>query len=575
MTPKPRMPILLIIVSGLASTGAAPPDFLLESEARRVEMIERVSPSVVCIFDANLRGGGSGVLIDVDGYGLTNYHVISGLLRTRRGWGGLGDGVLYELEVLGIDVTGDVAMFRLIPPKLPYRFPYARLGDSDRVRVGDTAIPMGNPFMLSEDYSPSITMGLVTGVHRYQWGDRGNLAYTDCLQIDAAINPGNSGGPLFNADGEVIGINGRISVNTRGRFNVGLGYAITVSQIKRFMPALRAGLLARHGNWRATVKKRADGVIVFDEVEQTGPAGRADIRPGDTLLSLDGVPITSPNQVVSMLGTYPEDWPVVVEMSRDRRARRAVVRLDPVQPRMRRPYSPDHDVNLREVKRVLRGFRRAVTPQAGADLPMPIAWKLRRQHVVADGDVPKPLEVFDVRFPEGAPLAMFLHDDDGTRTPVLEYGGHTAIRTEGQEGDDYELSPEVSMVVGTLYAMHRHLLGPLDEVQLAGVRHAGGDALVTESLQASAKGKPGKLTPSLVEVIEWPVTHHAKAKFQFDAESSMLLRARVRDRVSGVEIVIDFRDHRDIGGLVWPCTFEVRGAGFNYQDTLFDWKWQP
>ena len=195
--------------------------------SERVALMERVSPGVVGVFDDEQSGGGSGVLIDPRGFGLTNYHVVAGMLDGRKGWGGLSDGSLYRLEVLGIDPTGDVAMFRLVGRD---SFPFARLGDSDKVAVGDTVLAMGNPFTLSENYAPTVTRGLVTGVHRYQWGVKGNLIYSDCFQTDASINPGNSGGPLFNSQGEIIGINGRISVNTRGGINVDGGDAIAATQ---------------------------------------------------------------------------------------------------------------------------------------------------------------------------------------------------------------------------------------------------------------------------------------------------------------------------------------------------------
>ncbi len=237
------------------------------AESARVALIEHVSPSVVCVFDDEQSGGGSGVLIDPRGFGLTNYHVVAGMLDGRKGWGGLSDGSLYRLEVLGIDPTGDVAMFRLAGRD---SFPFARLGDSGQVAVGDTVLAMGNPFTLSEDYAPTVTRGLVTGVHRYQWGVKGNLIYSDCFQTDASINPGNSGGPLFNSQGQVIGINGRISVNTRGRFNVGFGYAIASNQIKRFIPALRAGLLAKHGTLQEIAEWDENEDTVFRRLSRDG-----------------------------------------------------------------------------------------------------------------------------------------------------------------------------------------------------------------------------------------------------------------------------------------------------------------
>ena len=552
-------------------------------------MIERASPSVVCIFDQNLRGGGSGVLIDADGYGLTNYHVIRGLLDKRRAWGGLGDGVLYELEVLGIDITGDVAMFRLIPPKEPFRFPHAGLADSDLVRIGDPAIAMGNPFMLSEDYSPSITLGLVTGVHRYQYGTKGNLTYTDCIQSDASINPGNSGGPLFNAAGDIIGINGRISVNTRGRFNVGFGYAITVNQIKRFMPALRAGLLARHGHWEATVKQRGDGAVVMDHVQGSGAADRAGLRPDDRVVSLDGVPIASVNQVISLMGTYPADWPVPITVERDGKTRTHIVRLSPLDPRMRRRFKVDRDVNVRHVKHVLGRFQRAVLENASATSPSHWTWTVRREYpVAADGDT-KAAETYHFSIGRGGPLSIAKVRADGSRRPLFEFtgetglpggetglpGGESAVRFGVDTSERYELDDEAGMILATLHVVYTKLMTPVDDVSLVGVRHVGGDAAIDHYDQAFAPAPkvPGAPTPHRVlEVIEWPVTEQAKARFAFDVESSRLVRVRVRDDVSGVEAVIDFGNHRDIGGIIWPSSVKVLGAGFDYIDTCSAWE---
>ena len=114
--------------------------------------------------------------------------------------------------------------------------------------VGETVFAMGNPFLLATDFTPTVTFGIVSGTHRYQQGS-GNrmLVYPDCIQVDAAVNPGNSGGPLFNEQGEVVGINGRISIGDRGRVNVGVGFAIASNQIKNFIGDLVAGRHAEHG----------------------------------------------------------------------------------------------------------------------------------------------------------------------------------------------------------------------------------------------------------------------------------------------------------------------------------------
>src|SRR5205085_1885255 len=153
-------------------------------------------------------------------------------------------------------------------------FPCARLADSDKVRAGDWSLALGNPFLLATDFTPTVTFGLVSGVHRYQYPEpsRGLLEYTDCIQVDTSINPGNSGGPLFNLDGELIGINGRISIEKRGRVNSGVGYAISINQIKNFLGHLRAGLDADHATLGALVQNKNDeesGMIVTSLLENS------------------------------------------------------------------------------------------------------------------------------------------------------------------------------------------------------------------------------------------------------------------------------------------------------------------
>lgn len=372
----------LALLAGLPAVRAAdsdspsdPIETAERAEAARIALIERISPAVVAILDEGERGGGSGVIIDPAGYGLTNYHVVAGLMEGRRGLGGLADGKLYPLQVLGIDPGGDVAMFRLSGRDA---FPYVALGDSDTVRVGDTVVALGNPFMLAEDFTPTVSLGIVSGVNRYQWGAGAGdaLLYSDCIQVDAAINPGNSGGPLFNLAGEVIGINGRISVSLRGRVNVGLGYAITANQIRAFLPGLRAGLLVEHGTLQAVVRDQPDGRVVFVELMENGPAWNCGIRPGDALLDFDGRPVRSANEFASILGTLPADWPVPLSFrGGDGQLRHYVVRTEKIPLPQAERYVPDAALNLDAVERVLTLCRQWLA-RTGADLADRSGWEI-------------------------------------------------------------------------------------------------------------------------------------------------------------------------------------------------------
>ncbi|MEK7710803.1 MAG: trypsin-like peptidase domain-containing protein [Planctomycetota bacterium] len=559
-------------------------DPVLRAEAARVETIARVAPAVVCVYDEAQRGGGSGVVIDREGYGLTNFHVVAGMMAKRRGWGGLGDGKLYELEVLGVDPTGDVAMFRLTGRD---SFPFATLGDSDAVRVGDEVFAMGNPFVLSEDYTPSVSMGIVSGTHRYQYGVLGNLAYTDCIQVDAAINPGNSGGPLFNEAGEIIGINGRISTNTRGRFNVGHGYAISSNQIRRFIPALRAGLLARHGTLGATVQNeprasaRAESRrVVFEDVTPGGAADRAGIRRGDRLVTFDGTPMVSRNQFASLLGTYPADWPIVLEVDPDGRRREVVVRLDAVNPRMAAPFSAQREVNLREVRRLLRGFRRAVLRDAAAEVPRRWRWTALRKYA-PDGGSGAFDEKYDLSFDGEGPVRMVRRYEDGEhRGPVIVYDDASAVKHLTEDGDAMELPTEDKMVLGALYLLQRRFLSELSDADLANVAVAGGDAIAEVGGRgggsgegaAGAGGDVRRAASAALEVLDWPIGGQTLAKFVFDPDTGRVVRIRVRDVPTGAEATIDFMDYGWVAGIVWPQALEVRSHSQSYREKLSDWK---
>src|SRR5262245_9405003 len=239
----------LLLCAGLVS---AQPALALKQQADRVAVIQKCKPTVVAVFARGGQGGGTGVLISDDGYALTNFHVVQPTGPTMQC--GLADGVLYDGVLVGWDKVGDVALIKLLPKKEGAKFPFAVMGDSDKVQQGDWSIAMGNPFLLATDFTPTVKFGLVSGVNRYQPPAGIILEYTDCIQIDTSINPGNSGGPLFNLKGELIGINGRGSFDKRGRVNSGVGYAISINQIKNFMGHLHAGLDVDHASLGALVK---------------------------------------------------------------------------------------------------------------------------------------------------------------------------------------------------------------------------------------------------------------------------------------------------------------------------------
>lgn len=297
-------------------------DSVLKAEKDRIAVVDKVTPSVVAIFARGGAGGGSGVLISPDGYALTNFHVTNGAGNFMKC--GLADGVLYDAVIVGIDPTGDVALIKLLGRD---DFPYSKMGDSNTVRVGDWSFAMGNPFLLATDFRPTVTYGIVSGVQRYQYPAGTILEYTDCIQIDTSINPGNSGGPLFNVQGDVVGINGRGSFEKRGRVNSGAGYAISINQIKNFMDHLRSGRIVDHATLGAVVSTRDDGAVVVNQILEESEAFRRGLRVDDEIVSFGGRPIGSVNQFKNVLGIYPKGWKIPLVYRRENQKTEIYVRL--------------------------------------------------------------------------------------------------------------------------------------------------------------------------------------------------------------------------------------------------------
>jgi S1-C subfamily serine protease len=342
-TRTPVAVALALVVAGALLGAEALDPKVAKMEAERIAAIEKVRPAVVSVFAPGGQGGGSGVLIDEDGHALTNFHVVAG--RGPAGANphmqcGLSDGILYDAVILGLDKVGDVAMLKLLPKTdkdgkviAPQggKFPFARMGDSDAVRAGDWSMAMGNPFLLATDFTPTVTFGMVSGVHRYQYPEgKGTLEYTDCIQVDTSINPGNSGGPLFNMQGELIGINGRISLEKRGRVNVGVGYAISINQIKNFEGHLRAGIDTDHASTGFLVGERAeDGAakLTVTEILEDSDAFRRGVSSGDLMVSFAGRPMESVNHFKNIVGIFPRGWRVPMKYRHENETKETLVRL--------------------------------------------------------------------------------------------------------------------------------------------------------------------------------------------------------------------------------------------------------
>jgi serine protease Do len=322
---------LLLLFSALVHpelVRAEPPGIRLLEEIQAVitNLAEQAKPSVVNLFPLpstgrsregsgerapNAAGSGSGLIIDSDGYIITNNHVIGDATEIEVRFS---DKTKLVANVVGKDPDTDLALLKVTASR---PLPSARFGDSASVKVGQWVLAVGNPFGLDR----TVTLGVVSGIGR----ENMNLSrYENFIQTDASINPGNSGGPLFNLHGEVIGINTAI-IN----FAQGIGFAIPSNMAKQVIEQLLAkGKVVR--GWlgvgiqpmtsELAIKfgvTESEGVLV-NEVFEKDPAASAGIRPGDIIVKIDGSPVDSPNKLSRLIGALTPGATAHIEVVRDR-----------------------------------------------------------------------------------------------------------------------------------------------------------------------------------------------------------------------------------------------------------------
>ena len=252
-----------------------------------------VQQSVVAIQVSDGNGGGaqgSGVIIDDEGHIVTNNHVVAGADGEVQVT--LVDGRLFDATVVGTDPTTDLAVIKL--KDVPDDLKAAALGDSSKVIVGQPVMAVGNPLGLAN----TVTTGIVSAVDRpvSTAGENSSEAtVTNAIQIDAAVNPGNSGGPLFNAKGQVIGINSSIATLSSESGSIGLGFAIPVDLVKNIATQLVDDGTAEHAFLGVGVSvgtATADGVTrrgaVVESVSEGSPAAKAELQVKDTIVAIDG-----------------------------------------------------------------------------------------------------------------------------------------------------------------------------------------------------------------------------------------------------------------------------------------------
>jgi len=258
------------------------------------------------------QGLGSGVIIDASGYILTNHHVIDGADQIKVD---LNDNRTLEARVVGSDPPSDLAVLKVEASNLPV----LALGDSDRTRVGDIVLAIGNPLGVGQ----TVTMGIVSAKGR-QTG-LSNGSFEDFLQTDAPINQGNSGGALVSTASELIGINSQILSPSGG--SIGLGFAVPSNMARTVLEQLIRTGKVRRGQLGITVLKipseeasklgvvQGPGVVVYD-VQAGSAADRAGLRKGDIITALNGVAITDPNTFRNMIAASAPGTEVTLTVKR-------------------------------------------------------------------------------------------------------------------------------------------------------------------------------------------------------------------------------------------------------------------
>lgn len=258
------------------------------------------------------RGQGSGVIVREDGYVLTNHHLVGDAdevtvtLADKRELAG---------KVVGTDKLTDVAVLKLDAKGLPF----ARLGDSNQLEVGEWVLAFGSPFGLEQ----TVTAGIISAKGRAHVGI---TAYEDFLQTDAAINPGNSGGPLVNLNGEVIGINTAIASRTGGY--MGVGFAIPSHQAREVMQSIIKDGRVTRGWLGAAIQDLTSelaksfhfdstaGVLIGDVTPQS-PAEKAGLKAGDILVRFNGHPVSEANRLRNTVAATAPQSKVEIELFRD------------------------------------------------------------------------------------------------------------------------------------------------------------------------------------------------------------------------------------------------------------------
>jgi serine protease Do len=264
----------------------------------------RVPGAFPGLFPQLVQGQGSGVIISKDGYILTNNHVVAG----ARGIGiRLEDGRKFKARVVGRDGFTDLAVLKVNGHNLPF----AKLGDSDALRVGDWAIAIGNPL----GFGSSVTVGVISAKKRTDLPVGEGQRLKEAIQTDAAINRGNSGGALANINGEVVGINTAIASTEPGQGIIGIGFAIPINYargtvkdliakgkiVRPYLGVIVSNLQGDLADWYKQHGFTTGQAAIVYQVQPGGPAAKAGLMQGDVITYIDKNRVRSADDVTKIV----------------------------------------------------------------------------------------------------------------------------------------------------------------------------------------------------------------------------------------------------------------------------------
>ncbi len=281
------------------------------------KVYEKASPAVVSVRAG--RASGTGFLIDRKGTIVTNAHVVDGASVVDVQFGESGRPV--RARVIGSDSSSDLAVVDIADDATAGIRPL-KFGDDKKVAVGDTVVAIGNPFGLDR----TATAGIVSAVGRSIEAPNG-FSISGAIQTDAPINPGNSGGPLLNSAGDVVGVNSQIATAGAGGGNVGVGFAVPSSLVRKVVPALQRGDDIDRPYLGVSTSPAPSGGAEIGDLHSDGPAEDAGLAVGDVILEIDGTPINGPGDLgAAVEGREPGDT-VTVRVQRDNDVQEIPVRL--------------------------------------------------------------------------------------------------------------------------------------------------------------------------------------------------------------------------------------------------------